>query len=346
MTKEEFVAQLDRAAADTDGLPVTTAMLKHLSADLKKGNLPWWTATMKAWEKRRFVDWAEAWGLFLTCVHYEVLTDAKNPLVPYFPSCEGTDEVDPSKAFAKFLANPPKSFFDHLKTSHRRAYVEARAPVWIGPAMLFFQRRQLPFYLVEVNAGAGLNLAADVVVPREDFDSELVAARIGLDPEPQPLEDIDCRRWLTAALMTDQLPLIKALDRAMETVRDRQFKEANFIQLFQCPTALAAEFVMKNIPADDKDVGLLLVNMGTTVRMTDPEYEDYKKSIAETLGPWEDRALWVEFESVRGELYSSTYQQRAHRLRGGELKSMAMVSYDFGSRKTEMKSEESVKFLA
>ena len=346
MTKEEFVAQLDRAGATLSGLPVTTAMVQWLAEALRKGDPPWWTATLKAWEKRKFVAWTEAWGLFLTAVHFEVLSDAANPLVPYFPSCEGTDEGDPSGALAEFLKNPPPSFYENLKLGHRRVYVEARAGMWIWPALLFFQRRNLPFYLVEVNAGAGLNLAADVVAPQKQFNSGLVEARIGLDQESLELENMAHRRWLTAAIMPDQVPLIQPLDNAMEEVLERRRRNENFIQLVEMKPELAAKFIAKNVPADDEDVGLMLFNMGATARMTDKEYEAYANGISQMMLPWGNRALWIEFESVRGELFSMTYQLRVHRLVGGQLGQHVMASFDFGASKTVFNGEESAKFLA
>jgi hypothetical protein len=346
VTKEEFVGQLERAAATMGRLPVSAALVGWLSEELKRRDPPWWGAVLKAWEKRKFVAWTEAWGLFLTSLHYEALSDAQNPLVPYFPSCGGTDEADPSGALAEFLRDAPKTFYEKLRTGYRRAYISARAPMWIGPALMHFQRRNLPFYLVEVNSGAGLNLAADRVVPRKGFDSELVAARIGLDPQPQQLEDISHRRWLTAAIMPDAVPLIAELDNAIETTLKFQGEDAAFIQLVECRPELAARFVGKNIPADDKEVGLLLFNMGVTVRMTDEEYEAYKNGISQMMLPWQDRALWVEVESVRGELYSTTYQVRAHRLLGGEIKSHVILSLDFSAQKTAFNADESAKFFA
>ncbi len=345
-SKQEFLSQIDRAAATMPGLPVTTALLRRLAEDLRKEDPPWWRGTLKAWEKRSFVAWSEAWSLFLTSVHFEALSDAESPLAPYFPSCGGTDEADPSEAFAGFLSDLPRSFFEHLRTGQRRTYVEARSALWMPPAAVFFQGRGLPFYLVEANSGAGLNLAADLVAREKGLDSELIAARIGLDPLPLELEDIGHRRWLTAGIMPDQMPMIRALDRAIEALRERQSREAAFIQLVPCPPELAPRFIAKNIPAGDKDVGLLLFNMGTTVRMTDEEYEAFRDGIAQTLRPWEDRALWVEVENVRGEIYSTTYQLRAHRLLEGGLRTQVMASFDFGAQKTSFDSEETLKFLS
>ena len=179
MTKALFLAQLDHAALVTQTQPVTGALVRHLAAALRKGDPPWWPKVLKAWEKRKFVAWTEAWGLFLSAVHYEALSDEDNPLVRYFPSCGGTPEADPAPALDRFLAAAPASFFERLKTGHRRSYVAARAPLWVIPALLSFQsKRLLQFYLVEINAGAGLDLAADQVFPQQGFSSDLVAARI------------------------------------------------------------------------------------------------------------------------------------------------------------------------
>lgn len=345
MTKEDFVAQLERAAQSTQALPVTTAILRTLASDLKKGDPPWWKETAKAWEKRTFGAWTEAWGLFLTALHYDVLSDADNPLFRYFPSCGGSDEVDPGTALLKVLRELPKSFYDNLRTRYRRTYVEVRAPLWAAPAMMFFQTRRLPYYLVEINAGAGLNLASDIIVPQKSFDCGLIAARIGIDPMPLDLSDPEHRRWLTAAIMPDQMPLIAPLDKAIAAVQERLAKEANFIQLVPCETHIAPKFVAKNIPSDDKDVGLLVFNMGATVRMSDAEYEAYKKDMAATLAPWEDRGLWLEVEHVRGEIYSTTYQLRAHRVMKGVLASQVLASFDFAAQKTSLDDKALNAFL-
>jgi hypothetical protein len=327
--------------------PVTSALLRHLAADLRKADPAWWLKTAKAWEDRRFVAWSEAWGLFLTAVHFEALSDENNPLVPYFPSCGGTDEADPSPALAEFLAAPPDSFFENLRCRHRRSYSAARANLWISPCILFFQvERGLPYYLVEVNAGAGLNLVGDLTRPAKGFDSDLIAARIGLDPDPLLIEDIVQRRWLTAGALPDGMASIRELDEAADLLLELKSKEAAFVQLAACAPEEAAGFITANIPADDPDCGLIVLNMATTVRMTDADYEKYKLGMAAALKPWGDRGLWMEVESVRGELYSSTYQCRLHRLVGPTLSQHVMASIDFNAAKVDFDMEATGKFLA
>jgi len=283
MTKEEFVSQLERGALQASALPVTSALLRWTAEQLKRGEPAWWKPIAKAWEKRTFVAWSEAWSLYLACLHYEALSDAECELVPYFPSCGGTAEADPSVALARFLASPPASFFENLAKGHRRTYVSGRSAMWTAPALLFFQRRDLPYYLVEVGAGAGVNLAADLVVPSKGFDSALIAARVGLDYRPLQTEDIIDRRWLTAGIWPDNLDAITALDAALEVVAQRTRGEAAFLQLAACAPEKAAAFVVKNVPADDPEVGLLIYNMGVTVRMSDADYAAYPASMAAML---------------------------------------------------------------
>ncbi|MBI3565315.1 MAG: DUF2332 family protein [Elusimicrobia bacterium] len=346
MTREEFVAQLERGVGQSSTLPVTSAILRWTADQLKRGEPPWWKGVAKAWEKRRFVAWSEAFNLYLCALHFEALNDAQCELVPYFPSCGGTAEADPSPGLAKFLAAPPPSFFENLKTRERRAYNESMALLWTDPAVLYFQRKRgLPFYLVEVDAGAGLNLASDLVSKQKWFDSDLVAARIGLDPQPLDLFDIAQRRWLTAGIWPDHVDAIVKLDNAIEAVQQRAKKDGAFLQLVPCRSKDAAAFVAKNIPSDDPDVGLLIFNMGTTTRMPDADYAAYARSIGELLRSWGDRGLWVEAENVRGETYSTTLQLRAHRVIDGALKSFVMSSFDLVAHKRVF-SEASATFLA
>jgi hypothetical protein len=345
LIKEEFVAQLERGAAQASALPVTSAVLRWTAEQLKRGEPPWWKAIAKAWDKRVFVAWSEAWGLYLTALHFEALNDADCPLVPFFPSCGGTAEADPSPALARFMADPPPSFFENLRGRHRRTFVAARSVLWMSPAMLFFQRRGLPYYLVETNAGAGLDLAADVLIKQKNFDSGLIAARIGLDPLPLDLSDIVHRRWLTAGIWPDNVEAIVQLDNAIDGVQKRVKEETAFLQLAPCPPEKAAAFIAKNIPSDDPDVGILLFNMGTTVRMTDAEYAAYSSAIGSALKTWGDRGLWVEVENVRGETFSTTYQIRAHRVVDGALRSFVMASFDLETAK-HLYSEASPAFLA
>ncbi|MHB2025205.1 MAG: DUF2332 family protein [Elusimicrobiota bacterium] len=345
ISRQEFLEQLQRAEAAMPGLPVSSSMVRRLADELAAGEPIWWKNAAKAWQNRRFVFWTEAWGLFLAAVHFEALNDAHHPLIRYFPSCGGTNEADPSLELSRFLSAAPQSFCERLRDGRRRNYIQTRAQLWIGPAMSFFQRRRLSYYVVQVDAGAGLDLAVDTIALPRGFRHDLVAARIGLDDHPLMLEDIGHRRWLTAALLPEQMPFIKSLDAAIENLRKIQSKDGTFVQMMECGSELAPRFIARNIPPED-DMGLLVFNMGSTSRMDDPEYKNYGESMARMMAPWGNRALWLEVESVRGEIYSMTYQVRLHRMSSNGLLSHVMASFDFNARKTSYDQEKTAQFLA
>ncbi|MBI3551534.1 MAG: DUF2332 family protein [Elusimicrobia bacterium] len=346
ITKEEFAAQAERGAAMLSALPVTKAILYYLSDQLKKGDPPWWKKTLKAWEKRKFVAWSEAWSLFVTCLHFEALNDDDNPLVSYFPSCGGTAEADPSSALNRFLSAPPDSFFTNLKTGHRRYHSQATGGAWRMAADCFFGERELPYYLVEVDAGAGLNLAADLLYATgAPFDSDLIQARIGLDSTPLLVQDIVQRRWLAAAVFPDMTPVMNGLGEAVEKMADYQRKDPTFVQLVKCDPVTAPKFVAKNIPADDSDLGLLIFNALTTGRMTDDEYNQYAGGIADIMEAWGDRAIWFEAETVRGELYSATIRYSVARLAKNALTRINFGWVDFASNQYGIDLKIAKKFL-
>ncbi len=328
MTKEEFIAQLDRGVASSAAFPVTSAVLRWTADELRLGEPGWWKAFARAWQKREFVAWSEAWGLYLNALHFEALSDQKSPLSPYFPSCGGTAEAEPAPGLAKFFAAPTASFLTNLHDRNRRSFVAGRATLWIPPAMIFFQKRGLPYYVVEVNAGAGLNLAADVVTPQKGFDPELVAARIGLDPQPFDLSDPTERRWLKAGLWPDNTRALAEFEAAVYTIQRRLESDASFIQMAACAPENVAAFLDKNVPADDSDVGLLIFNTATTTRMNDAAYAAYSETLTNVLSHWGDRGLWVEIENVRGETFSTTQQLRVHRVVDGKRRTFVMATFD------------------
>jgi hypothetical protein len=344
LTRGEFASQLERASQRVASYPVTAAMLRALSEVLKQSEPAWWLKTAKAWERRRFTAWHEAWGLFLTAVHYEALKDPENPLVPYFPSCGGTPEADPGRALMRFLNEADSSFYARLEKGHRRNYVPARAGWWIIPSFAFFHSRGMPFYLIETDAGAGLNLAADLNVKLKGYDPSLIAARIGLDPDPLDLQDIEHRRWLTGGLYPDAVESIQAMDAAADLLIARQKKEAAFVQLAPCAAELAPAFIRKNVPVD-QECGLLLLNMAATGRLNDLQYQAYCAEVARLMQDWGGRALWLEVETVRGELFSTTYQFRMQRLVEGQLKTHIASSIDFASHAVQADEKTTLAFL-
>lgn len=349
ISKEDFIAQLERGVTGMGQLPVSLAMLRFMADELRKGEPAWWKKTLKAWEKREFYSWTEPWTLFLTCVHFEALNDAKNPMVRYFPSCGGTPEADPAPALAKFLDSPPDAFWENLRKRQRRVHVPAIATGWYIPALEFFLPRGIPFYLVQVNAGSGLDLASDVIYRTQmlkSVDPDLIQARIGLDPTPLMLQDILHRRWQTAAYFPDAMPDIKMLDSATDVLLAEQRHDPNFIQLVECPTPMAPKFISKNIPSDDPEMGLLVFQALTSGRFSEADYAAYTKDMAAMMAPWGDRALWVDVDTVRNELFSTTLIFRLWRLEAGVPQMFEMQRIEPQSGKRSLDQKGTHKFLS
>ncbi len=346
LTKEEFAAQAERGAAMLSAMPVTRSILYFLADQLKKGEPDWWKKTSKAWEKRKFVAWSEAWSLFVTCLHFEALNNEDHPLTSYFPSCGGTPEADISTALGRFLAEPSASFFENLRKGHRRYHDPALAGSWRMVADGYFDEIELPFHLVEVNAGAGLDIAADMINRgHAPFDSDLIQARIGLDPEPLLVQDIIHRRWLAASVFPDLTAVVSGLGDAVEKLADLQRKDTNFVQLVKCDAVLAPKFIAKNIPSDDPDIGLMVFNILTTGKMTDAELADYVGGLSKMMAPWGDRAVWFEAETVRGELYSTTIQYGVGRVVGDGFQKVNFGWVDLSSGRAEIDVKFAVDWL-
>lgn len=316
--KSEFITQIERGLPTVAHLPVTSAILRHVADSLKAGDPPWWPPIAKAWRNRVFLHWTQAWGLLLSAVHYEALADAENPLVPYFPSCGGTAEADPVPAFEKFMKDPPATFFEWLARGYRIPYGTFGSQQWLVPAMRFFhmEERFLPYYLVHINAGAGFALIADYLNPHPSFDHNHIAARIGLETYPLDVRDLLHRRWLTASVEPDNVEALASLDKQADKLIGLLEKDPNYVQLVPCGHAVAPDYLAANIPLEE-DVGLMLFSVGVTAALPDEMAKAYELRMAQMMAPWKNRALWLDIEPVRGELYSTTFQARLCRVTPG-----------------------------
>ncbi len=346
MIKKEFIRQLEDFAARSEDAPSLATMLRLTADQLKQGEPTWWQKIAAAWELRRFNAWNEASILYLTALHFEALSDAKSPLAACYPSCGGDAGTDPSPGLAKFLEAPPPSFYKNLLTGTLYSYWESLSGLWIGPALLYFQsNRAMPFYLVDAEAGAGLNLAADGPANNPAFNPELVVARIGLERHPLDLAKIEERRWLTAGVVSGSETSIRNLNAAIESLQEQSDETASFLQIVPCPPEKAPEFISKNIPSDDPGVGLLLLNVFMTGRMNDAAYAAYMANVAKTLEDWGDRGLWVEVEACRDEASPPGVQLRVHRMIDGKLRSLVILQRDFNAPKSTQ-SPAAAAFLA
>ncbi|MDE2238141.1 MAG: DUF2332 family protein, partial [Elusimicrobia bacterium] len=232
-----------------------------------------------------------------------------------------------------------------LRQARRQGFSASRAALWLPPAASFFARRGLPFYLVELDAGSGLNLAADLGGPKS-FDSSLIAARVGLDPEPLELREPETKLWLAAGSPPEAVEELSRLKAAVEAASRRMDEEAAFIQLARCPLIKAPAFLRRNIPVDDPDVGLLVFNIAASGRLDEAEYARFRCEMAATLSPWGERGLWLEVELLRGQPFATTVQATLRRPSPGGLLELAAVQFDAVADRVSYDAARADRFLA
>jgi hypothetical protein len=347
MLKEDFIGQLEHGMAMTRTLAHVSTILALTVDQLKKGEPAWWRELAVNWEMRRFAGKNEAYTLYLTALHYEALGDPLSPLAACFPTRGAIPGAGLAPALAQFLAAPPPSFFANLRSRTWSPYRSTFSALWIGPALLYFERdRALPFYLIDAEAGAGLNLVADFSVNQQQFNSELVTARIGIDLHPLDLKRTEDRRWLTAAIWSGAPDGIANLDRAAAALQELLSEQDDFVQLVASPPDKVAQFVAKNIPSDDRGVGILIFNIFMTSRMNDADYAAYRAGMSKTLEDWGDRGLWVEVENVRAAAPSSAVELRVHRFNAGQLQTFVMARLEAGAAPAYGKAVEAFLSVA
>lgn len=298
MTKDEFVSSLLSIAPELSALPVSRAIVDETIAILTNGAASWWTAVELEWKNRRFEDSKAPAYLFLAAVHDMALADESSPLRRFFPSCGGTASTGLASALSTALAGASRSFFLRL-ASHRRTHRQPWMSYWLYPATSFFGRRQLPYYLVEIECVAGMNLAVDMIYEHEGFRQDLVKARLGLDAEPLDVMNAADRRWLKAGVFPDAVDHHSDLDREFERYAYILSKDKTAVQVAKCSPSLTPKFLGAQLPKDD-DAGLLLATNLVARRLSADALFELKRGIASALRPWGDRALWVEFEAASG----------------------------------------------
>lgn len=71
--------------------------------------------------------------------------------------------------------------------------------------------------------------------------------------------------------------------------------------------------------------GLLVFNALSTVYLSNPEYAMLREHMVEALAPWDDRAIWVEYERTRGTV-AGPLELTIHRVVDGALQSRVVAT--------------------
>lgn len=333
--------------------PLYAAVLRELEDDARESPA-WLDALENAWRERRFAVAWEAAHLLLACLHFWALRGACKELAAVYPSCGGTGG-DPGGAARGFLNRAPGEFWERVRLGLVQTNEVGRSVPWMLAAAAAFGSRNLPFHLVELGASAGLNLIGDHLPQACRFLSldgrptqapagwdrvHPILTRTGLDLRPRRLADPDDRLWLKACVWADDLPRLERLERAAEIFLTLE-GESSGPRLERCAFFDAPRWLLANRPARPEE-GLLVFNAIATVYLDEADYGALQRGMAAALAPWQDRALWVEYERARRA--DGPLELTVHRVVDGELQSRVLASG--APRPEEMRVRESWGVLA
>jgi hypothetical protein len=338
MDRTYLVQELAGQRAYCEGRsPLYAAVLRELEADA--ASRPAWLGSIdEAWRDRTFAVGWEMAHLLLAGMHFSALAGEAKGLAAIYPSCGGSGG-DPRGAASSFLRCAPAGFWERLRDARVQTNEVDRSVAWMLAAAAAFGARAMPFNLVELGASAGLNLVGDHLPHACRFTSDdgaraeppagwdriphPILTRTGLDLLPRRLAEAEDRLWLKACVWADDLPRLERLDRATEVFL-RMETMASGPRLEHCSFADAPEWLLENRPRQAA-AGLLVFNSIATIYLGEDDYRALQRGMARALAPWEDRAVWVEYERARGAT-DGPLELRIHRSIKGELRTHVVAS--------------------
>lgn len=313
MERERLIGVLAAQRRHCEGrAPTYVKVLEALVEDAAAG-APWAELLEETWRGRTFAVAWEAAHLLLAGLHCWALNGKAPELSRTYPSCGG-DGTGAGEAARAFLGRAPAEFWRQLRGAFVQTNEVDRSVAWMLAAAGAFGSRRMPFHLVELGASAGLNLIGDHLphecrfvgedggpaAPPEGWDSRPhpVLTRAGLDIRPRRLADAEDRLWLKACVWADDLPRLRRLDRAIETYLGLEGRPSG-PSLERCSFLDAPAWLAAN-RRPKRGEGLLVFNSIGTVYLSERDYRELVSGMTDALAPWEERAVWLEFERSRG----------------------------------------------
>lgn len=315
IAKADLIGAARAALAGNPSRPLTAACLGAIGASLEAGEPTWWRETSQRWAQaqRHFPDAGQALMLLWAAVHMEAL--AGHPLAAQLPTCGGAPTEDLAQAVLDFLAAPPLRFYESIGRRRCR-YGQLWGEQWLDPARLFFERRKLSYFVVDITSVGGLSACADLLQPRKAFDSELIEARVGLQSPALDLRKDNDAMWVVAGALPDDAASVRACAKAMRKLRGLLAEEPQTVQIAACPLEAAGSFIQKNIPVAPEG-GLLVTSIAALAEQLDSARKPWLAAMQQALAPWADRALWVDLEPQPGE--PNAYATAVYRAKAGKL---------------------------
>lgn len=319
ITKPQLLAAAALTAA-TANKPITRALAAAVKENLSAGEPRWWQAAAAGWKGRYFRSPDAALLLVLAAMHHEALSghELAAELAAMLPSCGGEPKPDLTRVAYEFLQAPSPNFL--MTVAHRRVrqFTVFDAYQWTVFAQPMFQRRALPYHVVELGTVAGLGACVDLFDSAPGFDASLIEARVGLDDSVLDVRQDADVQWAVACYLPDDLAMIAAAARTAGRLREALNEDAALVQVAGCATLEGPAFVEKNVPLD-AEVGLLLFSSGMRQELAPEDMRTWTLSMHALLKGWGDRGLWVQFEN---DPQAGTAEIVLHRHRGNSVASV------------------------
>lgn len=335
MDRQHLQEELAKQGSYCEGRsPLYAAICRELAADAAQ-DAPWLESLENAWRMRPFAVGWEAAHLLLACMHFWALKGDAVELALLYPSCGGSGG-EPRGAAKGFLRRVGQEFWERLSAALVQTNEVDRSAAWMLAAAA--ELKDTPFHLIELGTSAGLNLIGDYlphtcrfvsdagapVEPPQGWDSipHPILSRSGLDLRPRRLEDSLDRLWLKACIWADDLARLERLERAMQ-IFQRLEKTPFGPRIERCAFLDAPDWLRVNRHPNPGE-GLLIFNSIATVYLNHSDYAALKRGIARSIAPWEERAIWVEFERPRHS--DGPLELRIHRALKGRLQTKILAT--------------------
>ncbi len=263
-----------------------------------------------AWTHRRFFAFAERPLLLLAALRRDALAEGpSHPLFAAFAAPRPDARAVTEERLRAALHPARERVYDALAGRAVQTNEPSRAVAWLWPAALAgASGGARPLALVDVGAGAGLNLVADALpplwtdaggAPLEVATGVRTVSRLGLDAAPLDPLHPEGALWLRACVWPGEPEREALLSAAIEAFRSARLRPDGPVLL---PVAAANVPQRLDLLSAAEPEALVLAYQTLVRDSLDPdEREEYEGGMRAWLGTHPPRrALWIELEKVGG----------------------------------------------
>jgi hypothetical protein len=262
----------------------------------------------RAWRTRSFPSFFERPLLILAALRADALEEeTRHPLYAALAAPTPDPEVVTTEAVAISLARDRLGVWSTMTTRRVQTNDTSRAVSWLWPAFLAgCGGKGRPLALMDIGAGAGLNLIADRLPP---IWSDLATgqpipcatdlnavARIGFDVRPLSVQRDDDVRWMRACIWPGETERLARFEAGVQALRAAA--KAPAPPVLERLTASLIPKRLESFASSMREGALLLANQSLVRGYLEPtECENFRNEMMDFVSRQKPgRALWVELE--------------------------------------------------